>query len=80
VRKGGGRCGAPASGTSGPGDLIATMVDDEVTYDLIEGTFEAKAAPVRVGFIVDGKRVTFGALVPVVILRRGTHHTLAEEA
>jgi len=60
-----------------PGDLVGSKVDGEVTLDLVEGTFESKAAPLRVGFVVDGKRVTFGALAPIVLFRRGTGGTLA---
>jgi hypothetical protein len=57
-----------------PGDLVLSGGDNA---DLIEGTFEAKAAPVRVGFIADGERFTLGALVPVIVLRRSTHNLLA---
>lgn len=60
-----------------PGDLVLSKVGDEVQVDLVQDLFPAKAAPCRVGFVVDGERVTIGALVPVIVLRWGTKNTLA---
>lgn len=63
------------------GDLVATLSEDgerELDWMLIQDRFGAKAAPLRQGFVVDGERVTLGALAPVVVLRRGTHNTLAQ--
>jgi hypothetical protein len=60
------------------GDLVLTKVDGEATPTLVADLFEAKAAPARVGIVTDDEqRVTFGALCPLVLLRRGTHNTLA---
>jgi hypothetical protein len=68
------------------GDLIATKSseEEEVQWILILDTFEAKAAPLRRGFISDPDSgtdaegaFTLGALSPVVVLRWGTCATLA---
>ena len=56
------------------GDLVITK---EYEF-LIEDVFEAKAHPVRRGFVVDGKRITMGALVPCVVMRQETKNTLDE--
>ena len=58
-------------------DLVMSKADGEVQVDLVERTFEARSAPMRVGYVVDGEELTIGALVPIVLLRRGTHNTLA---
>jgi hypothetical protein len=59
------------------GDLVLTLVDDELKYDLVQELFEAKAAPMRWGYVADGERLTLGALYPFHLLRWGTKHTLA---
>lgn len=61
-----------------PGDLVATLVDGDLAWDLVRDTFTAKSAPLREGFITDEGRFTLGALVPIVLMRWGTHHMLAE--
>jgi hypothetical protein len=62
-----------------PGDVIATAGPDGAELSWIADTFTAKAAPMRCGFVdLHGVRYTFGALAPLVVLRRGTHHTLAD--
>lgn len=63
-----------------PGDVLLCKIGDtgEVATDYIAERFIAKSAA-RVGFInQDGKRLTIGALAPVVIVRWGTHATLSE--
>lgn len=61
-----------------PGDLVLTLLDDEVKADLVADLFEAKAHPVRQGFIsAEGDRFTLGALLPVIVLRWDTHNILA---
>lgn len=60
------------------GDLIMTKDGDDVRYDLILDRFAAKAAPIRQGLVnAEGEQFTLGALTPVIVLRPGTHHTLA---
>jgi hypothetical protein len=57
------------------GDVVHFKGDEGWVF--IEDTFEAKAAPIRRGFVSNGERFTMGVLVPVVVLRRGTHNFLA---
>lgn len=59
------------------GDLVGTLVDGELRFDLITDLFPAKAAPLRRGFVSDGSQFTLGVLVPVVVLRWSTRNTLA---
>lgn len=47
-------------------------------WALIEDTFTPKAYPIRVGWVAEGEKFTMGAGVPIIVLRRGTHHTLAD--
>lgn len=58
-----------------PGDVVLLAPDAE--FELVDDTFTAKAAPVRVGLVINGERCTIGALCPVIVLRQGTHNTLA---
>lgn len=60
-----------------PGDVVLHNVDGEVQVDLIQDTYLAKNAPLRLGVVVDGERCTFGALTEIVLMRRGTRNTLA---
>jgi hypothetical protein len=58
-----------------PGDLLL-LAGQEPT--LIADTFTAKAAPMRIGLVsAEGERFTIGALADVIVLRPGTHNTLA---
>jgi len=58
-----------------PGDLVLLPGD---VPTLITGRWDCRAAPVRAGFVsAEGDRFTLGALARLVILRRGTHNTLA---
>lgn len=58
-----------------PGDLV--LSGDNV--ELIADRFESKSAPLRVGFVdTDGNRFTLGARAPIALLRRGSHHLLAD--
>ncbi len=57
-----------------PGDAVATAGEP---WFLVSDTFTARSA-VRLGIVVDGERQTIGAGCRVVILRHGTHHTLAD--
>lgn len=60
------------------GDILLSKDGDKVVTDYITGTFESKAAPVRVGLLdAEGNKFTLGALTPVVIVRWATHHILA---
>lgn len=61
-----------------PGDLLVTLDEGNLDYALIQETYLAKAAPLRLGFIADGERFTIGALTPISLLRWGTHNTLAD--
>lgn len=64
-----------------PGDLVATLSDGELSWSLVHELFTARAYPLRHGLVTDGgERFTLGALVPVVVLRRGTHHVLSGSA
>jgi hypothetical protein len=56
------------------GDLVLSQGN---YADLILDTFEAKAAPLRFGFVSDDGRFTIGALASVIVLRLGTRNTLA---
>lgn len=61
------------------GDLVLSLVDDEMVPTYVADLFPSKAAPMRVGVVTDnGERVTFGALSKIVLLRRGTHNMLAD--
>lgn len=57
------------------GDAVVLDADEGWLY--VQETYEPKTAPMRVGWVVDGERMTYGALAPVVVLRRETHNTLA---
>lgn len=62
------------------GDLILTAdpdADGGLVPTLVEETFRPAAYPARHGFVADGARFTIGALCPIVLLRQGTHNTLA---
>lgn len=56
------------------GDYVL-MPDDEF---YVQDTYQAKAHPLRYGIVVDGERMTVGALSTVVIFRRGTKNTLSD--
>lgn len=61
------------------GDLFLTRgADGSDEVYLAEDVFEAKAHPIRVGVVIEGERVTWGIMCPLVLLRRGTHNTLRE--
>jgi hypothetical protein len=61
------------------GDIILTKGSgDDIDTLYVEDTFTAKAAPMRVGIVINGNKETLGALCPIILLRRGTHNTLAE--
>jgi hypothetical protein len=62
-----------------PGDILVSKVrgTDEVEIDFVADLFPAKS-PARQGFVnQDAEQFTVGILSPVVILRWGTHGTLA---
>lgn len=59
-----------------PGDVV--LDDPAGDFFEVEALFEAKAAPLRVGIVVAGERQTLGAMCPVIVLRWGTGHTLAD--
>lgn len=60
------------------GDLVLIPGDEGSSFSLITGTFAAKAAPMRRGLIdPEHGEFTLGALCPVIVLRWGTHNTLA---
>lgn len=62
-----------------PGDLVLAKHGDEVVPTYVAELFPAKAAPMRVGVVTDNdERLTFGVLAPIVLLRQGTHNTLAD--
>lgn len=57
------------------GDILLAKGDAPT---LIAERFEAKAAPLRQGFVsAEGERFTMGAMARIEILRPGTHNTLA---
>lgn len=57
------------------GDIVITRGERPV---FVTDTFTAKAAPMRQGLVdQDGERFTLGALCPIVLVRPGTHNTLA---
>jgi len=60
------------------GDLVLWSDGEKQEACLVTETYRAKNHPLRWGVVVEGERVTFGALTPIVVLRRGTHHTLSE--
>lgn len=61
------------------GDIIMHKDGDQVVTEYVEDTFTAKAAPLRIGYVInDGQRFTLGALTPIVLLRKGTHNTLSD--
>lgn len=61
------------------GDLVFTRgeADGDVDSFFVQETFTSKAAPMRVGIVVDGRQQSIGALAPIVLVRRGTKNTLA---
>ena len=60
------------------GDLVLVKAGEAQEVILVDGTFTAKAAPLRLGFRAGGEEFTLGALNPVVVLRHGTGHKLAD--
>jgi hypothetical protein len=62
-----------------PGDLVISKAGDEVLEaSFIQDTYLAKASPLRWGVLVEDRRMTFGALTAIVLLRRDTHNLLAD--
>lgn len=62
------------------GDIVMCKngSDGSVMTDYVAGTFTSKAAPLRRGFFDhDGEIFTIGVMAPVVLVRFGTHNTLA---
>ena len=61
------------------GDLVlsTSSVTGKVVADLVEDTFVSKSYPMRGGLIADGKEFTLGALTNIIVVRWGTHNTLA---
>lgn len=57
-----------------PGDAVCD--DSAEGFWLCQDVYLAKNSPLRCGVVIDGARVSLGALSPVVVLRYGTHHTL----
>jgi hypothetical protein len=61
-----------------PGDIVLMKDGDTTITEFITGTFTAKAAPMRFGLVdAKGEKFTLGALTPVIVVRWGTHNTLA---
>jgi hypothetical protein len=60
-----------------PGDLVLSIEGETFTLNLIEDTYLAKNSPLRVGVVIEGTRMTFGALTEIILLRKGTHNFLA---
>lgn len=56
------------------GDIVITT--SETFY--VDDVYIAKAAPMRIGIVVDGEHQTIGALCPIVLVRQGTKNTLSE--
>lgn len=59
-----------------PGDAV--MDSSEEGFYLVEDMYLAKSSPLRVGIVVNGERMTIGAMTPVIVMRRSTHNILAE--
>jgi hypothetical protein len=60
------------------GDIVLTRSGDAVETSYVADTFESKSAPMRRGFVDGGgKRFTLGAMNAVIVVRKGTHNTLA---
>jgi len=57
-----------------PGDYVLVAGGDEF---YVQDTYRAKAAPMRVGVVVDGEAQTIGAMCRITILRPGTKSTLS---
>lgn len=62
------------------GDILLSKLDDGgIATDYVADLFDPNANGLRVGFIDGrGKRVTIGAMARIVLVRRGTHNTLAK--
>lgn len=61
-----------------PRDIVVSLVDGEAQTVYVADVFRSNAYPLRYGLIdVDAMRSTIGALVPIVLFRRGTRNTLA---
>lgn len=59
------------------GDIVISKSEDNTVVDYVAETFVAKSLG-RVGIIDgNGERFTIGQLAPVVLVRWGTHNTLA---
>ena len=68
----------PAAIKAGDIVALATPPGEEADIFYVEDVYTAAAAPMRRGLVVNGERVTIGALCTVAgLFRRGTHHTLA---
>lgn len=57
------------------GDYVITAGGDEF---YVQETYRSNAAPLRVGFVVDGEKESIGALCRIAILRPGTKNTLGD--
>lgn len=61
------------------GDIVCTKdSSDYPDVAFVEETFTARSHPIRVGIVVEGQRQTLGALVPILLVRKGTHNTLSD--
>lgn len=69
--------GASARDIKG-GDIVMTKSGDDYEAFYVESTYTAKAHPIRVGIVVGGQQQTFGALVGLVLYRKGTKNTLSD--
>lgn len=57
------------------GDIVALAGQDPFYVDDV---FQAKAAPMRVGLVIEGRRETLGGGCRIILWRWGTHNTLAD--
>lgn len=62
-----------------PGDIVLTRNGEDYEALFIEDRFEAKSVA-RLGIIVGGQQQTLGRLTGIVLMRRGTKHTLSNSA
>lgn len=61
-----------------PGDIVICKAEEGGTETMyVEDTYASKAAPMRIGIVVEGEEFTLGAFQPIVLVRRGIHNTLA---
>ena len=60
------------------GDMVLWQSSDYQEAMLVEGLYRAKSYPMRWGMVVEGEQITMGSLVPMTLLRKGTHNTLAD--